>query len=204
MCDQFESDDRTRGEIINSLYRSLIYDWDIPEHICDHYGLTEDYQLYHQINAMDPDEYRQKKLEGILPDVLEIDARLTRRAEDIFERLCPHPPASYLDQRNMELERLRLMVLLPNYMNDLIHIRPDFLAKYGINKDSPEDIRRKQVEKAYRELDARIVKMTGRLPYADELFRRAKTGQPASSEAVPRKGPHIKVCPKPKGRKMGL
>ena len=55
---------------------------------------------------MKNDEYRQKRLLGEIPDVLEIDARLTHRAEELFERLCPHPPVEYLDKLNTELERL--------------------------------------------------------------------------------------------------
>ena len=47
---------------------------------------------------MKNDEYRQKRLLGEIPDVLEIDARLTHRAEELFERLCPRPPVEYLDK----------------------------------------------------------------------------------------------------------
>lgn len=92
MHERFESDEKWLREVTDCLYWSLMYDWDIPKRIRDHYGLTEDYRLYHQLSAMKNDEYRQKRLLGEIPDVLEIDARLTHRAEELFERLCPRPP----------------------------------------------------------------------------------------------------------------
>ena len=122
MHDRFESDEKTLREVIDSLYWSLMYDWDIPRHIREHYGLTEDYQLYHQLNAMDSGEYRQKRLHGEVPDVLKVDARLTHRAEELFERLCPRPPVDYLDKLNEELEKLGRIAASPDFVHDIIHI----------------------------------------------------------------------------------
>lgn len=204
MHDRFESDEKILREVIDSLYWSLMYDWDIPKHIRDHYGLTEDYRLYHQLNAMDAGEYIQKRLHGEVSDVLEIDARLTHRAEELFERLCPRPPVEYLDKLNAELEKLGWIAASPDTVHDLLHIRPDFLAKYGIDKNASSTERSCQAEKAYRELDARFVRMTGRRPYADEFFRNIRPARTVSSETTLRRKPHINVRPKPKGRKMGL
>ena len=119
MHDRFESDEKILREVIDSLYWSLMYDWDIPKHIRDHYGLTEDYRLYHQLNAMDAGEYIQKRLHGEVSDVLEIDARLTHRAEELFERLCPRPPVEYLDKLNAELEKLGWIAASPDTVHDL-------------------------------------------------------------------------------------
>ena len=206
MHDRFESDEKILREVIDSLYWSLMYDWDIPKHIRDHYGLTEDYQLYHQLNAMDAGEYRQKRLHGEVSDVLEIDARLTHRAEELFERLCPRPPVEYLDKLNEELEKLGRIAASPDTVHDILHIRPDFLVKYGIDKNASTTERSCQAEKAYRELDARFVRMTGRRPYADELFASIRHRKEDMAKEKTPKQPNRAILRNPpsKGRKMGL
>ena len=63
-----------------------------------------------------------------------------------------------------------------------------------------------QAEKAYRELDARFVKMTGRRPYADELFASLRQRKEKTPEAKRPKQVHkpiLRNSPS-KGRKMGL
>lgn len=206
MNDRFESDEKIRREVMDSLYHSLIYDWDIPKYIRDHYGLTEDYRLYHRLNAMDSGEYRLKKQAGEIPDVLEVDARLTHRAEELFERLCPHPPTDYLEKLNRELEYLGWIAASPETIHDTIHIRPDFLVKYGIDKDASCTERSDRAEKAYRELDARFVKMTGRRPYADELFASIRNRRESESKENRPKQTHRPILRNPpaKGRKMSL
>lgn len=206
MHDRFESDEKILREVIDSLYWSLMYDWDIPKHIRDHYGLTEDYQLYHQLNAMDAGEYRQKRLHGEVSDVLEIDARLTHRAEELFETVCPHPPVEYLDKLNEELEKLGQIAASPDTVHDILHIRPDFLVKYGIDKNASATERSCQAEKAYRELDARFVRMTGRRPYADELFASIRHRKEDMTKEKTQKQPNRAILRNPpsKGRKMGL
>ena len=176
MYSDLESNESKRREVVSSLYWSLMQGWNIPLSIQDYYGLTEDYRLFHQLEGMAPDEYLRKRQTGEVPDILEVDARLTHAVEKIFE----------------------------GSVHDPIHIRPDFLVKYGIDRSSPEDVIRKQAEKAYRELDARFVRMTGRRPYADEFFRNIRPARTVSSETTLRRKPHINVRPKPKGRKMGL
>ena len=88
---------------------------------------------------MAPDEYLRKRQTGEVPDILEVDARLTHVVEKIFESVCPRPPAEYLDKLNGELERLGSIAVSPDSVHDPIHIRPDFLVKYGIDRSSPED-----------------------------------------------------------------
>ena len=51
MHERFESDEKWLREVTDCLYWSLMYDWDIPKRIRDHYGLTEDYRLYHHPGA---------------------------------------------------------------------------------------------------------------------------------------------------------
>ena len=196
-------------ETSSFLYEYLTTGTGIPEPVRKHFGFDGDYLMYEKINGMDYDEYRRQRQEGRLPDVLEVDARLTRAVEKAFESVCRRPPDPYLDGLNEELECLGRIAASPDSVHDIIHVTPSFLAKYGIDNESPEDAVFRQAEKAYRELDARFVKMTGRRPYADEFFHllkgeRAKAEQSASRDAAPRRKPRIFIRPGTKGRKRGL
>ena len=170
MYSDLESDERKRDEVITSLYWSLMQNWNIPQSVQDYYGFAENYRLFHQLEEMDYNEYKQKRQAGEVPDVLEVDARLTRTVEKVFESLCGKPPARYLDKMNEELEKLGQVAAMPDSVHDILHISPAFLVKYGIDKNASATERSCQAEKAYRELDARFVKMTGRRPYAEELL----------------------------------
>ncbi len=206
MRDRFESDEKMLREVIDSLYWSLMYEWDIPRHIRDHYGLTEDYQLYYQLYAMDSGEYRQKRLHDEVPDILEVDARLTHRAEELFERLCPHLPKDYLEKLDEELKKLGRIAASPDAVHDILHIHPAFLIKYGIDKNASATERSCQAEKAYRELDARFVRMTGRRPYADDFFAslKRKTEDAAKEKRPKQTNRTILHNPPSKGRKMSF
>ncbi len=204
MYSNLKSDEKRRQEVISCLYWSLMQNWNIPQSMQDYFGLTEDYRLYHQLEDMDPAIYRQKRATGEIPDVLEVDARLTRAVENIFESICERPPVPYLNKLNDELEKLGQIAHFPDNVHDIIHIRPDFLAKYGIDRRASSEECSAKAEKAYRELDARFVRMTGRRPYADELFNGMKKRQSDSSEERPSRKQHIRQKPKSRGRKMGL
>ena len=206
MNDRFESDERKRDEVISSLYWSLMQNWNIPKSICDYYGFTEDYLLFHQLEELAPDEYKRKRETGEVPDILEVDARLTRTVEKVFESLCGKPPARYLDKMNEELEKLGQVAAMPDSVHDILHISPAFLVKYGIDKNASATERSCQAEKAYRELDARFVKMTGRRPYADELFVSIRNRRESESKENRPKQTHSPILRNPpaKGRKMSL
>ena len=204
MYSNLKSDEKRRQEVISCLYWSLMQNWNIPQSMQDYFGLTEDYRLYHQLEDMDPTIYRPKRATGEIPDVLEVDARLTRAVENIFESICERPPVPYLNKLNDELEKLGQIAHFPDNVHDIIHIRPDFLAKYGIDRKASSEECSAKAEKAYRELDARFVRMTGRIPYADELFNGMKKRQSDSSEERPSRKQHIRQKPKSRGRKMGL
>ena len=204
MYSNLKSDEKRRQEVISCLYWSLMQNWNIPQSMQEYFGLTEDYRLYLQLEDMDPTMYRQKRATGEIPDVLEVDARLTRAVEKIFESICERPPVPYLNKLNDELEKLGQIAHFPDNVHDIIHIRPDFLAKYGIDRRASSEECSAKAEKAYRELTARVVKMTGRRPYADELFNGMKKKQSDSSEERPSRKQHIRQKPKSRGRKMGL
>lgn len=206
MYSDIESDERKRDEVISSLYWSLMQNWNIPQSVQDYYGFAEDYRLFHQLEEMDYNEYKQKRQVGEVPDVLEVDARLTRTVEKVFESLCSKPPAPYLDKMNGELEKLGQIAALPDSVHDILHIGSAFLVKYGIDKNASATERSDRAEKAYRELDARFVKMTGRRPYADELFASIRNRRESESKENRPKQTHRPILRNPpaKGRKMSL
>ena len=176
---------------------------EIPEPVQKRYGFDEDYRMLQRINGMDHGVYERKRRTGKLPDVAMVEARLTRSVEKAFESLCHRPPDDYLDLLNRELETLGAMAWSPDYPGTLF-CKPDFFAKYGIDTRSPRGEQLRQIEKAYRELDARFVRMTGRRPYADGLFDTVKAREPAPCKGQPRLGIRFKQAGKPKGRKTGL
>ena len=140
MYSDLESNESKRREVVSSLYWSLMQGWNIPLSIQDYYGLTEDYRLFHQLEGMAPDEYLRKRQMGEVPDILEVDARLTHAVEKIFESVCPRPPAEYLDKLNEDLQKLGQIAAMPDAVHDILHISPAFLVRYGIDKkDSPEE-----------------------------------------------------------------
>ena len=160
---------------------------DIPEPVRKRYGFDEDYRMLQRINGMDHDVYERERRTGKLPDAAMVEARLTRSVEKAFEFLCHRPPDDYLELLDRELETLGAMAW-----------------SHGIDTRSPRGEQLRQIEKAYRELDARCVRMTGRRPYADGLFDAVKAREPAPCKGQPRLGIRFKQAGKPKGRKTGL
>ena len=85
MNDSFESDERKRKETIECLYWSLMNGWDIPKDIREYYGFSEDYELYHRLESMEPEDYRERRIRGEIPDAVEVDVRLTHAVEKVFD-----------------------------------------------------------------------------------------------------------------------
>lgn len=163
---------------------------------CSTYEWLESYLMDRDDCCIEPD---------VRMNIPRIEAEMCAAAEKAVENIPGvRLPDFYLEGLDRELDKLGRIAASPDSVHDPIHIRPDFLVKYGIDRSSPEDVIRKQAEKAYRELDARFVRMTGRRPYADEFFRNIRPARTVSSETTLRRKPHITVRPKPKGRKMGL
>lgn len=109
-----------------------------------------------------------------------------------------------------ELQTLGWLARFPEKV-DSPYINRQLLDKYGIEPGIPREEQSRQAEKAFRELDARLVRMTGRQSYADDLFeslrrkgpkpekhasgvrqkeidstRKEQTGQPASGRRIKR------------------
>ena len=130
------------------------------------------------------------------------------RVNEVAEELGVSVPYAYklIRKMNEELEKLGQIAALPDSVHDILHITPAFLVKYGIDKNASATERSCQAEKAYRALDARFVKMTGRRPYADELFASLRQRKEKTPEAKRQKQGHkpiLRNSPS-KGRKMGL
>lgn len=68
--------------------------------------------------------------------------------------------------------------------------KPEILNKYGIDHKGPRETVLKQVEKAYRELDARFCRMTAR-----SRMRTSCSANPQPRKRYRHKGRHPKATP---------
>lgn len=137
-----------------------------------------------------------------------IEAEMCAAAEKAVENIPGvRLPDFYLENLDNELGKLGRIAVSPECIKDLI-IGCDsvFLAKYGIDKTAPPEEQSRQAQKAYKELDDRLVRATGRKPYAGEFlgqFQR-KDGSPAKNDrTVSSRQHHIRNPPASmiKGRK---
>ena len=163
------------------------------------YGLADDYDRLDRLNRSGPEPAYD---EGVI-----LESRLCRNAEKAAESIKDvRLPDFYLERLDGELEILGRIAASPDVVHDILQISPDFLAKYGIDKNVSATERSCQAEKAYRELDARFVRMTGRRPYADELFASIRRKRENSGiENRPRQAQRtILRNPPSKGQKMGI
>ena len=110
----------------------------------------------------------------------------------------------YLDKLYGELEKLGGFIANPKNI-DSPFINSGFLMKYGIDRNSPDEIRRQQAEKAYKELYARFETMVGlKSPNKkDDNAIRKECRKPVCKDRLAGRV-SIPVSPKPKRRKMGL
>lgn len=193
-----DADTRTRDKAFSGLYHFLMECRQPSMYVLLRYDMADDYKLHDLMNGGFADSATLERKYGKLPDFLELDARLTRKAEKALESLCECPPVPYLEKLNEELEKLGRLAHNPDNIDDPF-IDRDLLAKYGIDRTATAEDRIKQTETAYRELDARFVKMTGRRPYADELF-----GSVKPKAEIKDAGTDKTERQKPKGRRMGF
>lgn len=193
-----DNHDLTKEKVVGELHDFLTVCQPPSMYVQLRYGLADDYRLLRELeNDSSGGKVLQEKY-GTVPDYTTVDARLTKAAEKAYESVCKRPPNHYLDRLNEDLEKLRSLAANPKRIDDLF-IFNDFLVKYGIDRDSPEAVRVRQAETAFRELDARFVRMTGREPYADEQFvaNRQKADNTESDG-------NMTLRNIPKGRRMGL
>ncbi len=192
----------TSGRYMPSCYVVRLYDWDIDMG-----------RLQEMRGRLDgpacPDDPQQAQ--QLRERIWKAENRMVREAERILES---DPEISlrqtYIEKLDAELQTLGWLARFPERIDDN-RINRQLLDKYRILPGISPAEQYGQVEKAFRELDARLVRMTGRQSYADDLFeslrqkgpkpekhisgvrqkeinsaRKEQTGQPASGRRIKR------------------
>ena len=192
----------TSGRYMPSCYVVRLYDWD-----------TDMGRLQEMRGRLDgpacPDDPQQ--VQQLRERIWKAENRMVREAERILES---DPEISlrqtYIEKLDAELQTLGWLARFPERIDDN-RINRQLLDKYRILPGISPAEQYGQVEKAFRELDARLVRMTGRQSYADDLFeslrqkgpkpekhisgvrqkeinsaRKEQTGQPASGRRIKR------------------
>ena len=192
----------TRGRYMPSCYVVRLYDWDADM------GRLQKMRgrLDGPACADNPQQVQQLR-----ERIWKAENRMVREAERILES---DPEISlrqtYIEKLDAELQTLGWLARFPERIDDS-RINRQLLDKYRILPGISPAEQYGQVEKAFRELDARLVRMTGRQSYADDLFeslrqkgpkpekhisgvrqkeinsaRKEQTGQPASGRRIKR------------------
>ena len=192
----------TSGHYMPSCYVVRLYDWD-----------TDMGRLQEMRGRLDgpacPEAPQQ--VQQLRKRIWKAENRMVREAERILES---DPEISlrqtYIEKLDAELQTLGWFARFPERIDDS-RINRQLLDKYRILPGISPAEQYGQVEKAFRELDARLVRMTGRQSYADDLFeslrqkgpkpekhisgvrqkeinsaRKEQTGQPASGRRIKR------------------
>ena len=192
----------TSGRYTPSCYVVRLYDWDTDT------GRLQEMRgrLDGPACADDPQQVQQLR-----ERIWKAENRMVREAERILES-DPEIPLqqTYIEKLDAELQTLGWLARFPERIDDN-RINRQLLDKYRILPGISPAEQYGQVEKAFRELDARLVRMTGRQSYADDLFeslrqkgpkpekhisgvrqkeinsaRKEQTGQPASGRRIKR------------------
>ena len=192
----------TRGRYMPSCYVVRLYDWDADmERLQEMRGRLD--------GPACPEEPQQ--VQQLREWIWKAENRMVRKAERILES-DPEIPLrqTYIEKLDAELQTLGWLARFPERIDDS-RINRQLLDKYRILPGISPAEQYGQVEKAFRELDARLVRMTGRQSYADDLFeslrqkgpkpekhisgvrqkeinsaRKEQTGQPASGRRIKR------------------
>ena len=192
----------TRGRYMPSCYVVRLYDWDADM------GRLQKMRgrLDGPACADNPQQVQQLR-----ERIWKAENRMVREAERILEGDQEIPlRQTYIEKLDAELQTLGWLARFPERIDDN-RINRQLLDKYRILPGISPAEQYGQVEKAFRELDERLVRMTGRQPYADDLFeslrqkgpkpekhisgvrqkeinsaRKEQTGQPASGRRIKR------------------
>ena len=190
------------GGYIPSCYVVRLYDWDADM------GRLQ--KMRGRLDGPACPEAPQQ-VQQLRKRIWKAENRMVREAERILES---DPEISlrqtYIEKLDAELQTLGWLARFPERIDDS-RINRQLLDKYRILPGISPAEQYGQVEKAFRELDARLVRMTGRQSYADDLFeslrqkgpkpekhisgvrqkeinsaRKEQTGQPASGRRIKR------------------
>lgn len=170
----------TSGRYMPSCYVVRLYDWD-----ADMERLQE---MRGRLNGPACPEAPQQ-VQQLRERIWKAENRMVREAERILESDSEIPlRQTYIEKLDTELQTLGWLARFPERIDDSC-INRQLLDKYRILPGISPAEQYGQVEKAFRELDARLVRMTGRQPYADNLFEslRQKSPKPEkyAQEIVP-------------------
>ena len=190
----------TSGRYMPSCYVVRLYDWD-----------TDMGRLQEMRGRLDgpacPDDPQQ--VYQLRERIWKAENRMVREAERILES-DPEIPLrqTYIEKLDAELQTLEWFARFPEKI-DSPYINRQLLDKYGIFSGISPAEQYRQVEKAFCELDARLVRMTGRQPCADALLDSLKRKETRVQEQpAPKRRQKADVVPKPdfpaqtQGRKM--
>ena len=191
-------DSQRRNRDITELCELSAYSMLPSRYVMMRYGLERDCDAYRYIENHITESDNPRVL-------LQAEADMCVAAERAVEYIPGvRLPDFYLENLDRELDNLGRIAASPDAVNDLIHIKSDFLIKYGIDKQSSPEEQSRQAQKAYCELDARFVKMTGRRPYAEGLMAslRQKPGNTKADkvQTQPARSNHIRNPPPAKGK----
>lgn len=179
----------TSGRYTPSCYVARLYDWDADMGRLQEMRGQLDSPAY-------PDDPQQ--VQQLRERIWKAENCMVREAEKILES-DPEIPLrqTYIEKLDAELQTLGWFTRFPEKIDGPYTSR-QLLDKYGIPADASREEQFRQVEKAFRELDARLVRMTGRQPCADALFdslkrKEAKAPKPSS----PKRRQKADVVPEP-------
>lgn len=163
----------TSGGYMPSCYVVRLYDWD-----ADMERLQE---MRGRLDGPACPEAPQQ-VQQLRERIWKAENRMVREAEKILES-DPEIPLrqTYIEKLDAELQTLGWLARFPEKI-DSPYTNRQLLDKYDIEPDNPREKQFRQVEKAFRELDARLVRMTGRQPYADNLFESLRQKRPKSEK----------------------
>ncbi|WP_279005461.1 hypothetical protein [Alistipes finegoldii] len=165
----------TSGRYMPSCYVVRLYDWD-----------TDMGQLQEMRGQLDgpacPDDPQQ--VYQLRERIWKAENRMVREAERILES-DPEIPLrqTYIEKLDAELQTLGWLARFPERIDDS-RINRQLLDKYSIESGIPREDQSRQIEKAFRELDARLVRITGRQPYADDLFESLRQKGPKPEKHI--------------------
>ena len=165
----------TSGRYMPSCYVVRLYDWD-----------TDMGRLQEMRGRLDgpacPDDPQQ--VYQLRERIWKAENRMVREAERILES---DPEISlrqtYIEKLDAELQTLGWLARFPERIDDN-RINRQLLDKYRILPGISPAEQYGQVEKAFRELDERLVRMTGRQPYADDLFESLRQKGPKPEKHI--------------------
>ena len=159
----------TRGRYMPSCYVVRLYDWNADmERLQEMRGRLD--------GPACPEEPQQ--IQQLRERIWKAENRMVREAERILES-DPEIPLrqTYIEKLDAELQTLGWLARFPERIDDS-RINRQLLDKYGIEPDNPREKQFRLIEKAFRELDARLIRITGLPPYADNLFESLRQKRP--------------------------